>query len=337
VFVDWIAVSQYHGERAREWVGSLKFSGLTGRLGETDPGEICESAGPRALTGSYDTTLNIKSHNGWVTVKGNPSRFNRPDNLFGYELDEGMFLINEQLGRLGLPVFQPGEEMKPTAKEIEQGKLPAWTGAAFMRLDLTENYSAGSELHARLAIRSYQARAKAYAKKGTWGEETAMFYNSHTAVKGYRKGPDMKIHCPESEWTEWADQTGIVRHELELKSRFLSKTGYRYWGNCTMGTLHQLFEKGTEVLRRPDASLDPMAIECCPAKSRAMYALWLRGEDVRSLVSRATLYRHRKVLMETASIDIAEPRRTGEVLPIVRIIDLAPCRAPAGYWDRRVA
>lgn len=331
MFVDWLSVGQFHGGGLRDFVGSLSFKGL-GEDGEMGL-DVCESAGPRAVRGSYDSSLQVKSHGGWIRVSGNPSRWSRPDNLFGFDLDECMGIVNAVLVGLSLPRFTRGSELQPTTDEIEKGLPGRWTGAAFSRVDLTENFVTGSELAARLAIRSYQSRAAAYLKKSTYGEETAMWHNTRRSVKAYRKGPDMVVHCPQSEWIKWANDHGVVRHEVEVKSRYLSGTNLRYWGNLNMATLHKLFEHETAVLRRPDASLDPLALEACPSRSRVAYAAWLRGEDVRSLVSRATYYRHRKTLMELASVDIAEPRRMADVVSIVRVIELQQAEPPAGYWQ----
>lgn len=339
MFVDWISVSQYHGDDLRrEFVGSLAFKGLHERgIDATDPTDLVEVAGPRKWEASYGTSLQIKAHDGWVKVSGNPSRFNRPDNLFGYDLDECMQIINAELVKLALPPFYPGVEMLPTSKEIDEQKLSKWTGAAFSRLDLTENFECGSELLARLAIRAYQARARGYMKKGAYSDETALWRNTRRSVKAYRKGDEMALHCKESPWIDWARDRGIVRHEVALKSRLLSDTNLRYWGNLDMGVLHRLFEQETEVLRRADASLDPLALEAVPAKCRIVYAAWLRGENVRELLPRASFYRHRKALMSVASIDIAEPRATANVVPMVKTIELRPCVAPDGYWQRRAA
>ncbi|MDL2337079.1 MAG: phage/plasmid replication protein [Pseudomonadota bacterium] len=341
MFVDWVSVSQYHGADTPELVGSLSFKNL-------DDEAPIESSGPKQSRGSHDSSLQVKSHNGWVRVSGNPSRWNRPDNLFGYDLDECMLIINEHLATLGLPAFTVGVPTSADRNErraviglaaidgetvdgMGDHEAITWSGAAFSRLDLCENFSTGSEFLARLAMRSYQARAVARLKKATYGEETALWHNTRRSVKAYRKGPDMAVHCPDSEWIDWANQNGIVRHECAIKSRFLSATGLRYWGNLNMGTLHRLFERETEVLRRPDASLDPMAVEACPARARLVYAAWLKGEDITCLVSRATLFRHRKTLLETASVDISQPRNVADVAPIVRYIELKSAVIPDGY------
>lgn len=339
MFVDWVSVSQYHGAGLRrEFVGSVTFKGIGLRgVDQTDPGEICEVAGPRKWEASYGTSLQIKAHDGWVKVSGNPSRFDRPDNLFGYELDECMHIVNGELAKLGLPPFQPGMQMQPTPQEVAEGKLCRWTGAAFSRLDCTENFEAGSELLAKLYIRAAQGRARGWMKKGAYSDETVLWHNTRRSVKAYRKGDEMALHCKESPWIDWARDRGIVRHEVALKSRLLSDTNLRYWGNLNMGVLHALFERETEVLRRADSSLDPLALDAVPARSRLVYAAWLRGENVRELLGRSQFYVHRKRLLESASVDIAEPRTVASVVPIVKVIELRRAEAPAGYWDRRAA
>ena len=100
-----------------------------------------------------------------------------------------------------------------------------------------------------------------------------------------------------------------------------------------MGKLIQLSDRETELLQRADCSLDPLAVEAVPRNTRLTYAAWLRGEDVRSLLPRATFYRHRKALAECASVDISEARGIGaQIVPIIRQVTLTPAIVPAGYW-----
>lgn len=320
-------LSQYHGEGVPEFVGSLQCRSLH-KGGRLSPDDGCAvSAGPVQHKGSYSTSLSIKSHAGWVRVSGNPSRFGRADNLFGYDLDTGVGVINAELRRLGLPEFTKG-------KYLGAGK---WSGAAFARLDLTQNFATGSEVAARMAIRAYQSRSGAYLRAGNYGEETAQWTNTRRGVKCYRKAPEMLIHAPESEWITWAEDAGIVRVEVELKSRWLSGNDHRYWGGLTMGTLYAFYLKETDFLRGIDAEVSPSGVELVPRSARLVYAAWLDGRDPKALVSRATLFRHRKAVRESAGVDIARPRQGGTVVPLVRALELREAEAPAGYWPRKVA
>lgn len=318
------------GEGTPEVVGALRFAVAD------DGSPECETGCGRQVSGSFDTSVRVTSHKGWVRFSGNPARWDRPDNLFGHSLDESMGIVNGILAGLGLPPFSKGIRLDLMARTGLE--LHAWSGCTFSELHVTRNFETGSDLLARLAIRSYAGRSAAYMRKGVHGDETVCWSSSRRRVKAYRKGAEMGVHAKLSPWGEWAKSRGIVRHEVEVKRRILSETGYRHWGNLDMGKLIQLFDQETEILRRVDCSLDPLAIESVPSNTRLTYAAWLRGEDVRSLLPRATFYRHRKALNDCASVDIAEVRSTGaQVVPIVRQVTLTPAVAPPGYWLRAVA
>lgn len=328
-FVDWISISQYHGEGLPELFGELRL--VYDKDGEPDH----ESAKSLQVRGSYDSSLHIRSHQGWVSVSGNPSRWGRSDNLFGLSLDECIQVLNDELARHGLPGFDAGRRMHTeTADDIRADRMAQWTGARISRIDITRNYVAGSEWLARLAMRAYAQKGRARMKRAVYGDETSMWHTGRRCVKAYLKGPEMTLHAKHSPWTAWAIENGVVRHELELRSKLLSETRLCYLGNLTMGQLIQLHRRETAHLLDIDATLDPMAVEHIPAKSRLIYAAWLKGEPVRELLTRPTFYRHRKTIMDAAGVDIGEQRSTvSKVIELPqRTVTLAPAVAPDGYW-----
>lgn len=244
-----------------------------------------------------------------------------------------MRIVNGELARLGLPAFTRGVEMPTTVRSIDGFHgLPDWSGATFSRLDLTRNFEAGSDLAARLAIKAYSARAGKYMRKSVYGEETAMFHNTRRTIKAYRKGPDMLVHAKESPWCEWAMKAGIVRHEVSVKYRYLHDTGLRFWGNLDMAKLYTLFDKETAVLGSPEVQHDPIELSHLDPATRVVYAAWLKGTDVRTLLRKSSFYKHRARL-KVHGIDIAEVRPFAEATPIVRVVELVPATAPAGYWQ----
>ena len=69
-------------------------------------GSTSESIGDLHFEGSYSSSLMIRSDGFRVSVYGNPSRWNRIDNLFGLKtLDDCMAVYNHILQGLGLPEF----------------------------------------------------------------------------------------------------------------------------------------------------------------------------------------------------------------------------------------
>lgn len=69
-------------------------------------GESSESIGKLKLEGSFSSLLTICSDGFRVSVYGNPSRWQRIDNLYGLEtIDECIAVYNHILIGLGLPPF----------------------------------------------------------------------------------------------------------------------------------------------------------------------------------------------------------------------------------------
>lgn len=327
-FVDWLSISQDHGSDTPELVGSIHF-----KLDEFGAVQD-ETGGSVTHKGSHGTSLQIRSHGGRVSVSGNPGRFGRADNLFGLDLDSCIEICNTELARLDLPGFTKGLEMRPSNEEIERGLPSKWTGATFSRIDITRGFETGSEFAARLVMRAYQRKNFARMTRSVWGGDTAIWKTQRRTVKAYLKGPEMKAHGKSGDWCDYATSRGIVRHEVELRAKLLSETRLRYWGNCTMGNLIQLHVKETEGLQEIETHDDPIAVESLQGRVRLTYAAWLKGENVKQLLTRATFYRHRGELLRTASIDIAEPRDIAFVQPRVHVVELRPAVAPREYWLR---
>lgn len=173
-------------------------------------------------------------------------------------------------------------------------------------------------------------------RRGFSGDESVWFSNTRHMLKAYRKGAEMRKHGDDSEAAAWAEDNGIVRVEVEVKRRELQSLGLRDLGAITDDKLVELFESQTEVFRRVDMSDEPDIIANVPSRSRAYAAAWLAGQDVRDLASRATVFRHARVL-RPYGLDILEPRNIEQFPVRVRVVDLEPMTAPAWHWTRKAA
>lgn len=167
-------------------------------------------------------------------------------------------------------------------------------------------------------------------KRGFAGDESVWFSNTRHMLKAYRKGAEMKAHGGDDVLIGYCDAAGIVRVEVELKRRLLGELGLDEVGNVTDEKLADVFREQTEIFRAVDRSEEPDIIANVPARSRAFAAAWLAGQDVRALCSRATLFRHAKVLREYG-IDVMEPRNIQNFPVSVRVVELEPMTAPAWY------
>lgn len=360
MFVDWLSITQDHGSAAPELVGGLGVRGDGERLARVDfaDGEGAEAGDTAAIcmvgkpgqgwvetaydyqhAGSYDTSVSVRSYRGRVTWRGNPSRWGRADNLYGYDLRRCLEVVNGHMRELGLPQFTAGVPCDLTRTvDGRREDYPglAWTGARISTIDLTENLSAGSDWLARQAITCWQGLAPKRMRPEHFRDETAMWVTSRRSVKAYRKAHDMRTKSPDSPWGAWAEEQGIVRVEVRLRSKALHDAGLCYLGSCLQpGVLEDLYARHTAFLEQPTMPATDLDLETLPPAVRTTYVAWQSGHDVRRLVSKATFYRHRSVLKPLGvNLDMPLPRTVVQVPP--RVINLVAVKAPPGYWLRAV-
>ena len=204
--------------------------------------------------GSYSTKIDIHLTSNRIKMSGNASRYNRPDNLFGFSnIDTHVEIYNEILRDNRLPEFT-----KCTGVFYRQGadgtKVQKFSdGAIIKRLDLTTNKSVGEACERdyirALATQRYKKNQIGYIYpdgntadwRGKGGKVTAREY-----CKVYSKYPELLIHLlpktkrlfgedsPEYKYVqdlaEYVKSQGVVRFEQELKAEFLREASLRYYG-----------------------------------------------------------------------------------------------------------
>lgn len=332
VFVDWLTASQFHPAG-----GFPVYVG--GVLATFDDSGNCvfEHCKSRKLEGSHGTSVWISSDGYRVGITGNVGRYGRPDNLFSYGIRETVDKANELLAGLDLPPFTPGIlESVQGAGGSGDGGDTFRGGATVSRIDVTCNYSAGSDPQSRAVIRWLAGQSIKRAKRGFSGDESVWWSNTRMMLKAYRKGPEMRKHGGEDELIQYAEDAGLVRIELELKRRELQELGLKQLFDVSDEKLAALYHEHIEPFRRVDSSDEPDILAAIPGRSRSYAAAWLAGMDCRLLCSQATLYRHARVLREYG-LDILEQRNIERFPVKVRVIDLQPLSVPDWYLKRVAA
>lgn len=318
VFVDWITASQHHPE------GGLPLI-QQGLHAWFDAGGNCrlERVSPASVSGSYDTSVRLSCDGHRVFLSGNVGRFGRQDNVWNFGWDDTARLCNRILARAGLPPFG-------AARVLPGGSVQA--GARIHRLDVTANFSAGSDPQARAVIRWLAAQSVSRAKRGSAGDESVWWSNTRRMFKAYLKAWEMLAHGAERGWpvVEWCLTSGVVRVEVELKRRMLPELGLDEWGSVSQAKLARVFRDETDILRRVDRSEEPDILAQLPTRVRMVAAAWMAGQDIRALVSRATLFRYAKACREHG-LDIMAPRNVTAFPVRVRVIDLQPLEVPVWY------
>lgn len=336
VFIDWLNAAQRHsgvdlpivgdgvamkGERFEEFeVEGKKYICL-------HPGENFRYSIPsKQAQGSHSTSLRIRSDGSRVTVSGNPGRYGRPDNVFNYDLDDTVSVASDVLQSYGLPRLSPGScrtKSSLSERDAKLGLWTEWTGAVIRELHATMNYSAGNEAMAKEYMNYLGGLRAARISKGVYGDETVVFgrlakKNSplHKAIVAYRKGDEMLAHAKGDEAKkvvraspeyEFARDTGLVRIENKWGAHFLRDNGLRFLGDATMAKIISIFERETAFLFSANPDRAVRLVSEMPTKYRLAALSWIRGDDLRQLLTRPTFYRVVKGLRDYG-IDCSERR-----------------------------
>ncbi|NHQ85299.1 hypothetical protein HA050_04130 [Iodobacter sp. HSC-16F04] len=304
--------------------------------------------------GSFSSGLMLRCDGSRVEFSGNVGRFDRPDNLFNYNFEETIRKANEFLALYGLPAFHAGDyavNPNPSQYDIDNGLLDQWSGATVSMLHLTKNYNTGSAANAQAAIDWLATQSKSHVKRSRSGESTMSWgrKGGRVYLKAYIKAQEMLDHARTHGRTreevindpvyQYCLKNGVIRFELEAGRLLLRDSQLRFMGDITMQKLNDLFDEHVMPILgrvRDDITridFDTLDIASGPKMAALAY---LRGEDVRTHLSRATFFRYAKVLREYG-IDISEPLKGSETFTaVIKVIDIqAINEPPAWYWDHQ--
>ena len=348
VFVDWITLVERHPQ------GGLPII-CRGLHSWSDSQGVCLSERIVAshLGGSSGTTVLVGCDGFSTYLSGNVGRFNRADNLFNLAWEPTLAKCNRMVAALGLPPFgtTPGlSDARAWAESAFVGPGPAAKrsrGARVLRVDLTRNFSSGSDAQARALVRWAQGLEHARHRPGKAGHWGAWWANTSRMIKIYLKGQELLDHVRPSdsdaskrhvaEIANWCLDHGLVRLEVELKRRELQRLSLSELGDVTDERLGLAFEDETAFLRKVDRSDEPDILMSIPSRSRVHAAAWMKGQDLRQLLSNGTFYRHARVLRQYG-IDITQRRDIANFPVKVRVVNLSPLSPPSWYeWDEKAA
>lgn len=335
VFVDWITLAQHHP------AGGLPVltGGITVRYSAAGL-PVFERNHATSFLGSHDTQVLVGCDGFSVLFSGNAGRLGRSDNVFGFGFAETFRRVNRVVVELGLPAFSFVRLGSVSAAAEEVGyERGLGRGARITRLDLTRNYSTGSEAAARRYIRWLSGQSVARMRKGSGGEDSVWWSNTRHMLKAYRKAEEMRVHdkSGDQHLIDWLDEQGVVRIEVELKRRLLDELGLSDVAKVTDEKLVSLFEEQIQPFRRFERQGESLVLDELPRGSRVYAQAWLTGGDVRTMCSRATLFRHARVL-RSYGIDLFSVRDVVQFPQRVEVIELRPLVVPDWYqWEKEVA
>lgn len=337
VFCDWISIYQVH------------MAGVplvnSGHVFSVDQDGVVEWDLAKKLKhrGSHETSIHIRSDGFKVSIDGNIGRFNRPDNLFGYTVSQCIQLCNALLAEYGLPPFTDAAPMLYVMRTNEADVRETPTGAIITRVDLTKNWATGSPGNCEQFIRHLQGfksgrqEPKAYKTTGVaWGEGSKYWYAKVYDKAGeYYRQHGKKAKAFDPQLFDYMSQNGIARHEISLKSRYLTDHHLRRittWGK-DMNTESRVYALFNDVIGG-EAHVDEF-LEI-PGRAGELAVAWRDGADLKKRLAQNTYYRYRRELLKYG-IDIAVPSNVTRLRQRVEVIALAPAPVPSWYVLPKVA
>jgi hypothetical protein len=344
IFCDWFAASQVYPSGGLPVVSGGRVIACDTAMSKID----WDLQKPFRHEGSHDTRLQVKCDGYRVSFSGNVSRFNRPDNLFGYSLDETKQIVNGILESLGLPPFTAGTwEAYEGKKRDGSPKLSLeYTGANISQIHMTENFSSGngddmtkflwwleSQKFARANSSSYSGETyyigetSKYARRKIYAKSLEIDKRLKKLIR--KKGrPETNTILYLQRLAAWCSRVGILRHEVEFKTRYLTQNNLRGYHECTQAGVLPHYEKyRSQITMRCDHYTE---ISTLSARLQGAYYAYMAGQDLRSMYSTSAFYRIRSDLLPTG-IDIKVPRNEQALSVKPRFIDLKPADMPDFY------
>lgn len=362
VFYDWLSIEQDFGYQL-PILGDVAYQRI-----HLETGEGSSLSQPVFQhKGSFCDVVSVYIRGSVLKITGNPSRWNRLDNLFGLtSVDACVAVYNSILFDLGLPPFTKcTKTFFSQTKENEKVTLIS-DGAIIRELHITSNKSTGKgnedEYISGLSTQPYRnsiPRLHSNGKSVDWLSKKGNVNLIYPTV--YNKGHELALHSltkiknkfgSDSEQVkhinkviEYCEENGIVRFEQKLKSRYLQKNNLLFWGlsdYSILNELHNTFLNLDEKL-----SVNAMDFETISehlisqgivdtvraANTTSMYAIqWFHGHSFDFSKSAVKIHRAR---LRRIGIDIAQRCNVAKFSPVitreVREIKVKDCVIPSWY------
>lgn len=285
------------------------------------------------ITGSYASKLSVRTSdvlgfNGdtWVIeISGNPVKWFQGHNLFG--TGDLTNLVYETFCKLSEVLNSP--QPASMIKAVKNGHY------VLSRVDITGMYAlpCRSDVYAWLnhAEKTSRTRSGTSLSKGN-----TVYLNKSSErfnIVFYSKGQELEKHklppeLSDSGLTDYADNK--LRAELRLRGKELTRLGLRNgvsWQHLDLYHVYQDYMGRVEMTAQEIRADKVFEI---PKVARMTYEIWTTGKDVRQFISKASFYRHRKILLEFG-VDISVPKpveMNTNVIPFRRFLDLQPAGVP---------
>jgi hypothetical protein len=343
--VDWLTVSEVRPDGpdlVEDYLVSF----------DPDTGDVKYRTGSGvSLEGSYDSRIRIRSVDGRVTWSGNPSRFGRPDSLFGLGFPAAWAVVQETMAQVGLEPFSVCAPLHVPVHEHPDRLVDCGVSASIRRVDIAEVLAVDPAEDRHSVIRAMGQMTVHGKQPVHYGSGLRVGSRRGQQVVVYDKGEELKAHARGDDYqrslASWASENGLLRWETRYGDQYLRHRG--------LDKVASWLEEGrweTEVQNVVDfrsnvipsvgsgqlADVRPALVGAGVggqlADRLSGYAYrWAAGEDVWSTIPAGSRYRHRRLLRDVCGIDIRRPLEDVTTLRVrPRVVDVQSVDAPSWHW-----
>ncbi|WP_419238239.1 phage/plasmid replication protein, II/X family [Photobacterium leiognathi subsp. mandapamensis] len=361
-FIDQLFIQQDHQDGGLPLVGRHVIERIDLETGEKLP----PSVNQKILEGSFSTKLTVRCDGYRVRVEGNPSRWQRVDNLVGLRtIDECVEIYNHVLSLLDLPPFTKNTRFAHRQSPDGKKSTLLGNGAEITLIDWTRNHEIGkgkeqSFIRGLSSMQIGRGRApKLYPDGNTcnWGEGSewmmSKLYNKSVELKRHLKKDQRKKECPTEQTVsyinnliDYCEGVGVVREEHSLRQKFLKRHNLQFYGIVTEDDFyHHLQDIETamntiQISHDEHQTIADQLLFSGVVKSRqaanatqSYFVMWQHGADLRQILKSSQFYEH-KARLKAIGIDIGQKFDVSRMCPTLRrseVIHVKPFHAPAWY------
>lgn len=299
--------------------------------------------------GSYSSSVSIRVRAGRVEVKGNPSRFDRLDNLFGYSsIEHCVAVYNAILSSLNFPNFSKCTKTYfLQSRDGEKAQLTS-DGAIIQEIHITSNKSVGNgneELYLKgLATQRYRNSIPHLHTNGCTVDWSSKLGNNRLIYPSvYKKSNEIELHLLPKikrhygthskeyryvlDLIKYCAEQGVVRFEQKIKSEYLRRNNLSFYGLQDTNHFHQLhkdylnLDNRLQVNNMKPKNIAETLIEkniCKTVRSAnttmVYYVQWMHGAKMDLSKTQVQIHRAR---LRKIGFDIGAPCDLTKVSPII--------------------
>lgn len=300
-----------------------------------------------AIRGSHDTNMHVKTDRnsydpelGYYTqlhVDGNPVKWIQGHNIFGTDDLTGLAIET---------AYRLYNLLGVTPSPVDLKRLLSFD-FSLHRVDVNYSFLIGNKLQVLMLLKALEGQANLrHRGKGIFKSNTLYFgQNSRRwSLKMYSKGDEInskkKGHLlpvrlvGRDSLLTYAD--GLLRVEVTLRSLQLKDSELAtasQWGENTPLEVFKTYLEPLEMSSQLDIKADVLI--SLPNRLKPVYAMWKSGEDLRTIYSSSSFYRHRNSLLSYGiDITIIQPSkatRSDNVISFSKALDRIELSTPPDW------